>query len=329
MLSSPTESLTNDAQTANVQTTRNLLLLLILFAGSGCSALIYEIVWYQLLQLRSVRPPSRWPFCWPLSWAACAWAAWPCHASGLRRHHPLRVYAAHGSCDRHLCAIVVLFEVPLITAFTWPAGHGLRRVLLRAFISAICLLPPTVLMGASLPAMSGWLEVDPARDFLVGSAIRQPTPPGAVFGCLLAGFYLLRVYDMRMATFVAAAINVAVAADQFWLSGHIRSRLHGRRHAPQPGPAGPTRRATAGRYTSSDRIIGRQRPGRRGGLDAPAGMHDGRDGLCLLHHPGRIPDRPRHRQRGRVVALAHHRPAKGSRAVARFCSPQPSPGPPS
>ena len=25
--------------------------LLILFAGSGCSALIYEIVWYQLLQL--------------------------------------------------------------------------------------------------------------------------------------------------------------------------------------------------------------------------------------------------------------------------------------
>ena len=26
-------------------------LLLILFAGSGCSALIYEIVWYQLLQL--------------------------------------------------------------------------------------------------------------------------------------------------------------------------------------------------------------------------------------------------------------------------------------
>ena len=34
---------------------------------------------------------------------------------------------------------------------------------------------------------------------------------GAVFGCLLAGFYLLRVHDMAIATFVAAAINVAVA----------------------------------------------------------------------------------------------------------------------
>jgi spermidine synthase len=35
---------------------------------------------------------------------------------------------------------------------------------------------------------------------------------GAVAGCLLAGFYLLRVYDMQIATYVAVAINVAVAA---------------------------------------------------------------------------------------------------------------------
>ena len=38
-------------QAALAAPTRFLPLLLILFAGSGCSALIYEIVWYQLLQL--------------------------------------------------------------------------------------------------------------------------------------------------------------------------------------------------------------------------------------------------------------------------------------
>ena len=38
-------------QTAPADATRYLPLLLILFAGSGCSALIYETVWYQLLQL--------------------------------------------------------------------------------------------------------------------------------------------------------------------------------------------------------------------------------------------------------------------------------------
>ena len=33
------------------ESSRYLPLLLLLFAGSGCAALIYEIVWYQMLQL--------------------------------------------------------------------------------------------------------------------------------------------------------------------------------------------------------------------------------------------------------------------------------------
>jgi spermidine synthase len=34
---------------------------------------------------------------------------------------------------------------------------------------------------------------------------------GAILGCVLAGFYLLRLYDMPMATYFAAAVNVALA----------------------------------------------------------------------------------------------------------------------
>src|SRR5206468_701967 len=34
---------------------------------------------------------------------------------------------------------------------------------------------------------------------------------GAVFGCLLASFYLLRVHDVAIATYTAFAINVGVA----------------------------------------------------------------------------------------------------------------------
>src|SRR3954453_10211604 len=37
--------------TASADASRHLPLLLLLFAGSGCAALIYETVWYQLLQL--------------------------------------------------------------------------------------------------------------------------------------------------------------------------------------------------------------------------------------------------------------------------------------
>jgi spermidine synthase len=41
---------------------------------------------------------------------------------------------------------------------------------------------------------------------------------GAVLGCLLAGFYLLRVSNMTSTTFVAAAINIAVALFSFALA---------------------------------------------------------------------------------------------------------------
>src|SRR5260370_7129441 len=39
------------AGTAEVTSRRFLPLLLIMFVGSGCSALIYEIVWFQLFEL--------------------------------------------------------------------------------------------------------------------------------------------------------------------------------------------------------------------------------------------------------------------------------------
>src|SRR5262249_12076214 len=40
---------------------------------------------------------------------------------------------------------------------------------------------------------------------------------GAVTGCLLAGFFLLRIFDMATATFIAAAINAAVGLAGFLL----------------------------------------------------------------------------------------------------------------
>ena len=43
-----------------------------------------------------------------------------------------------------------------------------------------------------------------------------------MFGCLLAGFYLLRTFDMVVATYVAVALNVAVAGAAFLLLGRTR-----------------------------------------------------------------------------------------------------------
>jgi spermidine synthase len=95
--------------------------------------------------------------------------------------------------------------------------HGFAGLLLRGLVCAICLMPPTLLMGATLPAIARWVEATPTGvswlGFFYGSNIA-----GAVFGCLLAGFYLLRVHDMSTTTLVAVAINFGVAGAGLALS---------------------------------------------------------------------------------------------------------------
>ncbi len=65
-------------------------------------------------------------------------------------------------------------------------------------------------MGATMPAIAGWVETTPSGVSWLGFFYGGNTA-GAVFGCLLAGFYLLRVYDMPTTTYVAVAINITVA----------------------------------------------------------------------------------------------------------------------
>ncbi len=93
--------------------------------------------------------------------------------------------------------------------FAW-SGYGLPGFLLRGLVAATCLLPPTLLMGATLPALARRVETTAHGvswlGFIYGANIA-----GAVIGCLLSGFYLLREYDVTTATVVAAAINAVVA----------------------------------------------------------------------------------------------------------------------
>ena len=116
----------------------------------------------------------------------------------------------------------MLLALPLIDrVYVAGAEHGLPGMLLRGFISALCLLPPTLLMGASLPAIVRWIEASP-RGISRWGLLYGGNTAGAVFGCLFAGFYLLRVYSMAVATLAAAAINFLVAGGQL-LAGSRRS----------------------------------------------------------------------------------------------------------
>ena len=214
---------------ASFDASRFFPLLLILFAGSGCSALIYEIVWYQLLQLAIGSTAVS------LGVLLATFMGGLCVGSvglprlGFARRHPLRIYAVL-ELGIALCGVLVLVGIPYIDrVYVAGAEHGLPGMLLRGLTCAVCLLPPTVLMGASLPAIVRWVESTP-RGVSWWGLLYGGNTAGAVFGCLFAGFYLLRIYNTATATYVAAAINVVVAAMSFGLAARTPAQ------AAAPGP---------------------------------------------------------------------------------------------
>jgi spermidine synthase len=189
---------------------RFLPVLLLLFVGSGAAALVYEVVWFQLLQLViGVSAISLGVLLGTFMGGLCLGSLlFPRFVPP--GYHPLRVYALIEAAIG-LIGLLVLVAVPLVAGvYTAWAGPGIPGLLMRGAAAAICLLPPTLLMGATLPALSRWVEQTPDGVSWLGLFYAGNTA-GAVLGSLLAGFYLLRVYDMPTATFVAVGLNAAVA----------------------------------------------------------------------------------------------------------------------
>ena len=269
--------------------------LLVLFLGSGCSALIYEIVWYHMLQLNiGSTAISLGVLLATYMGGLCIGSAGTGAraASGRASAATLRDARVRRGGVRDPGAWVM----PLVgRAYAAGAEHGLPSMLLRGVLAAICLLPPTILMGASLPAVARWIQRRRDGRSRVGLLYGANTV-GAVFGCLLAGFYLLRMFNVQVATFAAAAINVAVAV------GGLLARAERARDRPDEAPAEEASGVAdrVGRLPD-DRDLRRGRARRGGRLDAADGHAARLDGVCVLDHSGGVPDRARDRQRARVV----------------------------
>jgi len=207
---------------------RILPLLLVLFVGSGVCALIYEVVWFQLLELViGSSAISLGVLLATFMGGMCIGSlALPSIATRLagRIGHPLRLYALL-ELSIGVIGLVELFLIPTVGRLYSPAiGHGAAALALRGIVAGLCLLPPTVLMGATLPAIARWVESSPRGiswlGFFYGGNIA-----GAVVGSVLAGFWLLRMHDSAYATYVAAALNLVVAALAFGIASMTPAKV--------------------------------------------------------------------------------------------------------
>ena len=132
--------------------------LLLLFVGSGCAALIYEVVWFELL--RQVIGASSVS----LAILLASFMGGMCIGSlGFSRRvshrwHPLVIYAVLelGIAVVGVALLVFLPAVQLVYVSVF--GYGLAGIMLRAVVCLVALLPPTILMGATLPAVARWMK---------------------------------------------------------------------------------------------------------------------------------------------------------------------------
>jgi spermidine synthase len=208
-----------------------LPLLVALFVGSGAAALIYEIVWFQLLQFVVGSSAVS------LAVLLTTFMGGMCLGSLLlprvvsNQRHALKVYAAL-EASIGLMAVIVLVVVPNITTPYASIARGFTGLLVRGGVACLCLLPPTILMGGTLPAIARWVTMTPRgvswMGFFYGGNIA-----GAVIGCLVSGFYLLRFYDVATTTAVGVGLNILVATGAYVLA--LRSPVM----AVPGGPEGP------------------------------------------------------------------------------------------
>ncbi len=214
-----------------------------LFFLSGVSGLIYQVVWFRMLARAfgvTVFAVTTVLVVFMTGLALGSFAA-----SRLSPSRPkLLTYGAlegavaiTASASTALMIKLPQMFGPMMVAF---GASGAAITALRVLASAVVLLPPTFLMGATLPVLSAHVaETRGTRATESGAGLLYGVNTlGAVVGVLLSGFVLLAALGERGTILLAVALSLAVGAGSFALGARGQERpLDGRPATERSGRA--------------------------------------------------------------------------------------------
>jgi len=133
---------------------------------------------------------------------------------GARVRRPVRAYGLlEIGIALYALAVPLLFSlVDNLYAIIWQQFHPSFFVfsIWRFLLSCVMLLLPTTLMGATLPLLSAALVQSAGQTSTSITKLYTRNLVGAIGGCLIAGFFLLPVFGVRLTIYVAAVINIAI-----------------------------------------------------------------------------------------------------------------------
>jgi spermidine synthase len=200
-----------------------------IFALSGAAGLIYEVVWFQLLRLTiGVNSGSIGItlacFMGGLFIGSFGYARWV-----PVRWNPLKTYAVLEVAIGLIGLILPVLLSAIRDSYLAQAHDPRTALVLRSVISAGLLLPPTILMGATLPALSRWVKADERQVSSIGR-LYASNIIGAVFGAFGTAFLLMPYLDFLKTNMTAVMLNGFVAVLSLTLI--MRSRYQ----TPDTGP---------------------------------------------------------------------------------------------
>ncbi|HYS11534.1 MAG TPA: fused MFS/spermidine synthase [Myxococcales bacterium] len=187
-----------------------------IFVASGAAGLVYEVIWSRLFKEMfgvTAHAVATVLASYLLGLALGSWLLGPV---ADRRSDPLRLYALLeiGVGVSALATALVLPRLEPVHA--WAAGRlaadSPALAAVRLVLAATVVVPPTLLMGATLPAMTRAVVKSVARVGRELSLLYALNTAGAVAGCALAGFALIGALGVHRTLWLAVVANVAAGA---------------------------------------------------------------------------------------------------------------------
>ncbi len=209
------------------------------FFLSGVAGLLYEVVFAKSLALAFGSTAAASTTVLATYMGGMAIGSWIGGRLGAHVRHSVRAYAGCELGIAAVCAAAPWTLEAVRALYVWlargsdPGAGGLLA--LRVALGALALLPPTVLMGMTLPFLVRAVTADVRALGRTVGLLYGANTLGAATGALAAGYLLLPAVGIASTLRLAVALNVIAAA----LALRLRARITAAADVAPPAEAAP------------------------------------------------------------------------------------------
>jgi spermidine synthase len=196
------------------------LIVFLCFFLSGGSGLLFEVLWTRELGLVFGSTTLAMSTVLSVFMGGLALGSYLCGRLVSRLSRPLRAYAlVEAGVGLYALSVPLWLQLyPRLNALLWQSvgNHYAVLSLLRFAATALLLIVPTTLMGATLPLLSQFLSTQRNPRGVLGASVQigalfALNTAGAVLGTFLSGFELLPRLGVSLTNYVGAAVNLSLA----------------------------------------------------------------------------------------------------------------------